>query len=106
MNKYRAKKTVVDNIVFHSKKEAEHYKVLKMLMKAKDRKNRVVSIECQPKFPIKIKGKKICTYIADFRVVFADGHMEIQDVKGVRIPVYRLKKKLTEALFNITIHEI
>jgi len=30
----------------------------------------------------------------------------VEDVKGVKTPVYRLKKKLVEALHGITIQEI
>lgn len=53
-----------------------------------------------------MNGKKICKYIADFRVTYADGRIEVVDVKGVRTGVYRLKKKLVEAQYGIIIIEV
>lgn len=104
MNKYNAKKTEVDGIVFHSKKEAKKYAELKLCMHARGN-DKVVNLELQPKFPCVVKGKKICTYIADFRIEYANGKIVYEDVKGVRTPVYKLKKKLVEALYEIEIIE-
>lgn len=105
MNKYHAKKTEIDGITFHSKKEANHYAELKLCMRAKG-DDKVVGLEMQPKFECVVSGKKICNYFADFRIEYADGRIVIEDVKGVKTPVYRLKKKLVEALFEIEIIEI
>jgi hypothetical protein len=46
------------------------------------------------------------TYIADFTYFEKDGQQVIEDVKGVRTPVYRLKKKIIEAEYGIAITEI
>lgn len=109
MNKFNAKKTIVDGITFDSKKEARYYMQLKMLLKAKNIKERVVKIELQPRFDIKVEGKQIAFYKADFRVTFADNRIEIIDVKGLKkgcaYQMFRLKKKLVEALYNIEIIE-
>lgn len=102
MNKYHAKKTIVDNITFHSKKEANRYVELKLLEKAKE----IRSLTLQFKMPIIINDIKICTYIADF--LYRDlknGELIYEDVKGYRTPIYKLKKKLVEAIYNIKILE-
>ena len=51
---------------------------------------------------IEIGGTLICTYKADF-VYFARNRRVIEDVKGYRTPLYRLKKKLVEALYRGTV---
>lgn len=101
MNKYRAIRTEVDGIMFASKKEAMRYKELKFLLQ----EQRISDLVLQPKFPIEVNGKKICTYIADF-IYNEDGIQVVEDVKGVKTSVYRIKKKLTEAIYNITIKEV
>lgn len=101
MNKYRAIRTEVDGIMFASKKEALRYKELKFLLQ----EQRISDLVLQPKFPIQVNGKKICTYIADF-MYNEDGKQVVEDVKGVKTSVYRIKKKLTEAIYNITIKEV
>lgn len=101
MNKYSAIKTEVDGIVFASKKEARRYQELKLLQKAK----KIHMLELQPKFPIVINKVKVCTYIADFEYM-ENGYRIIEDVKGIKTPVYRLKKKLVEVVYGIRIKEI
>lgn len=105
MSKYNAKRTEVDGYVFDSKAEAGRYSVLKMLEKA-DGADRISELELQPKFLLIINGKKVGTYIADFRYIDSRGNTVIEDVKGMKTPVYRLKKKIVEALYNIEIVEI
>ena len=101
MTKYKAIKTEVDGIMFASKKEAMRYKELKFLRS----QYRISDLILQPKFPVEVCGKKICTYVADF-LYYENGEKIIEDVKGVKTPVYRLKKKLVEAIYNITIKEV
>ena len=105
MNKYRAKKTTIDGITFDSKKEAARYAELKLMERGKA----IKYLKLQPEFPIEVKDHKgdyvkICTYKADF--VYHEGdRLIVEDVKGVRTPVYKLKKKLVEALYGIEIIE-
>lgn len=97
MNKYNAKKTIVDNITFASQKEGNRYKELKLLEKA----GVIKDLLLQPKFMLQDKyrhdGKIIrpIFYIADF--LYFDnskGHTVIEDVKGFKNDkVYLLKKK-------------
>ena len=100
--KYRNEPTVIDGIRFDSKKEAEHYRRLCLLKKA----GVVERIDLQVKYPLTVNGEKVGTYAADFVVRFPDGKVQAQDVKGVRTPVYRLKKRLMKAIYKIEIVEI
>lgn len=98
-SKYKAKKTKVDGITFDSKKEAKRYTELKLL----ERAGVIKSLELQPKFVLQeeyIKdGKKIkaITYKADFMYWDNEKNKKIiEDVKGFKTDVYKLKKKLFE----------
>lgn len=102
MSKYNAVKTEVDGYVFDSKAEANRYSELKLMELADE----ISYLELQPKFPIVVNGKKIATYIADFRYFYCGTKQVIEDVKGVKTPVYRLKKKLVEAIYGVTITEV
>lgn len=106
LSKYRNVQTEYNGIKFMSKKEAEYAMQLDFMRKATSPRDMVVEYECQVPFQIILNGKKICRYIADFRVKYADGREEIIDVKGVRTDVYRLKKKLVEAQYGIVIIEV
>lgn len=102
-SKYRNIKTEVDGITFDSKKEAERYKFLKLLEKAGE----ILDLNLQVRFPFSMEGRVMFTYIADF--MYYDKALSktiIEDVKGMRTPVYKLKKKLIEKLHNIKITEI
>ena len=99
-SKYKAVKTYVDDICFDSAKEARRYSELKLLEKGKV----INSLELQPEFPVMIEGKKICKYRADF-AYYEDDRRVIEDVKGFKTPIYRLKKKLVEALYGVEIIE-
>jgi hypothetical protein len=101
MSKYHSIRTLVDGITFDSKREAARYSELKLLAKA----GVIDRLEWQKPFPVVLNGKKVCEYRADF-VFFEDGKRIVEDVKGVRTPVYRLKRKLVEALYGVTIREI
>lgn len=108
MNKFNAKKIVIDGITFDSKREAKHYGFLKLQKKAINPKDRVSEIKRQVRFNIVINGKHICYYKLDFMVIYADGHIEYHDPKnphrkGAAYSYFNLKKKLVEAQHGITI---
>ena len=99
--KYKAKKTVVDGITFDSKKEACRYQELKLMEKA----GQITDLKLQPKFQLQAKyrngaGKAIreVSYIADFQYK-QDGKVIVEDVKGVKTEVYKLKKKMFEFIY-------
>jgi len=60
---------------------------------------RVDSWERQIRFPLVVNGRKVCDYIVDFLVRYADGRKELVEVKGVWTDAARLKRKLFEATF-------
>ena len=112
-SKYNNVKTIIDGITFDSKKEAAYYNTLKLLKRAGE----VTQIDLQPEFPYNIyctvpgvnDGSRVFAkqykYIADFRVTYKDGRVEIIDVKGVKTSIYRQKKKIVEAIYNVKIIE-
>ncbi len=89
-NKYRAVKTVIDGITFHSKKEAERYKILSLL----ESQGRIDNLRLQPRIALMVNGVKIGHYIADFQYDLS-GKQVIEDVKSkaTRTPIYKLKKR-------------
>ncbi|MBC1499385.1 DUF1064 domain-containing protein [Listeria weihenstephanensis] len=97
-NKYGNKKTTVDGFTFDSKAEAVYYGHLKLLKKAGE----VESFKLQPRYLLqegfKKNGKthRQIDYIADFEVLYTDGHTEIIDIKGVKTEAFKLKQKLFE----------
>ena len=96
-HKYNAKKTAVDGITFDSKKEAMRYKELKELQRV----GKIDRLELQPRFTLmdgfRYEGKAVrkIEYVADF--LYRDLstlELVVEDVKGVKTDVYKLKKKL------------
>lgn len=107
-SKYHATKTVIDGITFDSKREAKRYQELKLLERAgaiRDLK-RQVRYELIPAFDCDGKHYRPTTYIADF--VYTDvntGKEVVEDCKGYRTDVYRLKAKLLARRFGVAIRE-
>ena len=100
-HKYGAKRIVIDGIVFPSTKEGMRYTVLCLLLRAGE----ISDLKIQPSFVLEVNGKKIATYRGDFSYYDRLGVYALEDVKGVRTPVYNLKKKLMLALHGISIKE-
>lgn len=110
MNKYRNQKVTIDGITFQSLKEGGRYRVLKLLVKAKEIKD----LELQKKFELQpaytnANGKHIraINYLADF--YYYDNKLEcyvVEDVKGFRTKEYLLKKKMFEYKYNAIIKEL
>ena len=94
MNKYHARKTKVDGIVFDSKREAEVYRDLKLQKKAgfvKDFQRQVTFHLIRPPHGVK--------YVADFLVTKPDGKQEVWEVKGFETDVFKIKAKFFRKLF-------
>ena len=105
--KYKRKKTETDGIMFDSAKEAKRYSTLKLMEKA----GIISNLELQKKFVLipaqKKNGKVIeraCTYTADF-CYMQDGQYVVEDCKGMRTEVYKIKKKLMLYTYGIEIQE-
>lgn len=97
-SKYHNEKTVIDGKKFDSKKEGNRYAELCMMQKAKE------VIRCFEQVPFSLSSG--IDYIADFVVLWADGHFTVEDVKGVRTDVYIMKKKLFKEKYGIDIIEL
>lgn len=105
-SKYHAKKTVVDGITFDSKREADRYLVLKSMEEdgAIENLHRQVRYELVPAFDVDGKHCRPVYYVADF-VYVEDGKEVVEDVKGMRTDVYRLKSKLFARRYGKIIKE-
>jgi hypothetical protein len=99
-SKYRAIPTFRDGIRFASKKEADRYVQLRMLEKAGE----IAHLKCQEPFELWVGDKKIGRYIADFTYI-EDGIPICEDVKGMKTPLYRWKRKHMEAQYHMKIRE-
>jgi hypothetical protein len=91
-SKFNARRVVVGDHSFDSAAEGRRYATLAAL----ERAGKIAGLELQPRFDCVVAGVKICSYVADFRYR-RDGVAVVEDVKGVRTAVYRLKRKLAEA---------
>ena len=107
-SKYRSVRTTVDGVTFHSKAEARRYSELKILEKA----GAISGLELQPRFPLMAPGSghsyertHLGDYVADF-LYRIDGECVVEDVKGMRTPLYKWKKKHFEAQHGVPITEV
>lgn len=97
-SKYGNHKTTIMGRTFDSKLEASYYMELELRYKAGE----ISKFECQPVFllqePFRHRGKaqRKIEYIADFRVTYPDGRVEVIDTKSPasRTPDYMIKRKL------------
>ena len=104
MAKYNNVKTMVDGIAFDSKKEAKRYQELKIL----ERGGVISDLDCQVAFELipKQPGERAVKYIADFRYKDHEGKTVVEDTKGVKTPVYIIKRKLMLLVHGIKVVEV
>jgi hypothetical protein len=95
--KYNNQKMIIDGLKFDSKREARHYIELRRLQTLGE----ISGLKHHEVFIL-----SICKYEADFTYYNKDGGFVVCDVKGVKTPVYLLKKKLMKAEKNIDILEV
>lgn len=99
--KYNAKRSEVDGIKFASKSEADRYGELKLLLA----RGMIQDLVLQKRYPLHAgNGDLICHYVADF-VYGEDGVTVVEDRKGFKTDIYKLKKKWFEAEYGIRIRE-
>ena len=109
-SKYQNKKVIYDDIQFDSIKEKNRYIQLKMLEKAGEIKDLQLqkTFTLQPSFKKNGTTYRAITYKADF--VYLDLRTNkniVEDVKGIRTEVYKIKKKLFEKQYpDLEIKEI
>lgn len=98
--KYRNTRCEIDGQKFDSKREAQRWLVLKEM----GTRGEVSGLLWQVRYRLEVNGQKIADYIADF-TYSKDGVFIVEDCKGMRTPVYKLKKKLMKAIYGIVILE-
>lgn len=104
MNKYHAKKCVIDGISFDSRREARRYTELKTLRQAGE----ISALKLQEPFELvpKQRGERAVTYRADF-VYMEGGALVVEDVKGMKTKDYIIKRKLFKWRYpNIEFREV
>lgn len=101
-SKYRAVKTEIDGIMFDSKHEAARYQELRLLEQAGE----ISNLRLQVPFELIAKSKygRSIKYVADF-VYSRNGLTVVEDAKGMKTPVYRLKKRMMAEKYRIKIKE-
>lgn len=124
-NKYHAEKVTVNGITFDSKKEARRYleltaleqagkihglrRQVKYLLIPEQRESCTERYKSGPKKGQFKPGRVLereCAYYADFDYYTEDGTHVVEDAKGVRTEVYRLKKKMLLYTHKIRISEV
>jgi uncharacterized protein DUF1064 len=71
-----------------------------------ERAGEITGLGWQVPFDLEVNGYKVCKYVADF--LYTDGKTGerlVEDTKGFKTPVYRLKKKLMKACLGIEVLE-
>lgn len=106
MSKYNNRKIRVGGEVFDSKREYNRWCELRLL----ERSGIIQNLQRQVKFRL-IDSQKTperterpCDYIADF-VYYENGKRVVEDCKGMRTDVYKIKRKLMLERYNISIKE-
>lgn len=96
--KYGNKKVKADGMTFDSMKEYRRWIELNILEKA----GHIVDLKRQVVFDL-----GVCKYKADFTydAFTGMGKIVVEDVKGFRTQVYKLKKKLMKSVHGIDIKE-
>jgi hypothetical protein len=102
-SKYGNRKLVTAEGRFDSIKEWNRWRELKLLERAGQisELRRQVSFELIPKQD----GERACHYIADFVYLDDQGKTVVEDCKGMRTDLYRLKKKLFQWRYDMKIKE-
>lgn len=75
--------------------EAAFAAELDLRVKAKD----IKGWDRQVKIPLDVNGRNIANYYCDFVLHHNDGSDEYVEIKGFQTEIFRLKRKLFEALY-------
>lgn len=94
-NKYNSKVSSYNGRNYHSALECNYAIDLDWRVKAGE----IKSWENQYKIDLTLNGVHICNYFIDFKVTYADGHVEYHEVKGFETDVWRIKWKLSRAIY-------
>jgi hypothetical protein len=94
-SKFGSIKQTYNGYNYDSKKEAEYAAELDWRIKAGE----ITAWTRQHKLELRVNGQLICKYYVDFAVELPDGTIEFHEVKGYETDVWRIKWKLSQALF-------
>lgn len=93
----------LDGHRFDSQREAKRYEELKQ----REAAGKIAQLELQPRFELqpafRYRGEAVrkIEYVADFRYLdYERGGLVVEDVKGMKTEVYRLKRKLFLAKYG------
>lgn len=107
-NKYLNVRVELDGITFDSERERDRYAELKVMEKSR----LIKDLTLQPVFElvpaIRENGKivqRAVTYKADFSYTY-NGSLVVEDAKGVKTDVYKLKKKIMRYVHGIEVREV
>jgi hypothetical protein len=101
-SKFKNRKCIANGITFPSIHEAKRYIVLFYKQSAGE----IFKLQVQVPFKIIVNGEKVCTYKADFVYFNKAGTRIVEDAKGMKTPIYNLKKRLLFVAHGITISEV
>lgn len=93
--KYRNVRQTYKGYAYHSKAEANYA----MYLDSEKQAGRIKDWERQYKVELRANRILICNYYVDFRVLNNDDSYELVEVKGYSTDLYRMKRKLLEALW-------
>lgn len=100
--RYNVRRVEVDGVIFDSAEEGKRFRILKADLAL----GIIRDLRMQVPYPYAENGRHCFTYKSDFNyVVVATGEEIVEDVKGMKTPVYNLKKKLIEARYGIELSE-
>jgi Protein of unknown function (DUF1064) len=95
-------RTVVrDGRAFDSGLEADHHRDLEL----EEKSGMITDLRRQVSFPLVWNEVLICSYVAD-HVYFRSGKRVVEDSKGVRTEMFKLKKKMMKAAYGIDVIEV
>lgn len=120
--KYKNKKVTLNGISFDSKKEAMRYDVLSLL----EQQGQISQLKRQVKYVLipaqyehwtdyskSERGRKCkklvereVAYYADFVYLDKNGETVVEDVKGIKTEVYKIKRKLMLHVYGIKVQEV
>lgn len=101
-SKYHAKHVMIDGHNFDSIRESKRYQELKLMQQAGE----IQSLRLQEPYVLIEKSKygRAIKYYADF-VYRQNGETVVEDCKGYKTDVYRLKKRLMAEIYGIEVKE-
>lgn len=106
--KYNNHKVTIDGIKFDSTKEGKRYQQLKQLEKDGEIKDLRLQVKFELQPPINLGYKKIraINYVADFTYRDNMENLIVEDVKGMKTSIYKMKAKMFAYKYGFEISEV